>query len=135
MRTKFIIVLMSALVFAFILGSAYSQEEMTVVDRKIFDDPERPSAAFAHDAHNEAAELEECGECHHVYDEEGERGEEGRLPLVEDEDSSDQQCAECHEFEASGPKPGLMKAFHLNCKGCHVKNKKGPITCGECHVR
>ncbi len=135
MRTKLIIIMMSALISAFVLGSAYSQDEMTVVDKKMFDDPERPSAMFPHDAHNEVAELEECGECHHVYDEEGERDKEGRLPLSEDETSEDQQCSECHEFEASGLKPGLMKAFHLNCKGCHVEQKKGPITCGECHVR
>lgn len=135
MRTRIIIVLMSALVSAFVLGSAFSQEDMTVVDRKMFDNPERPSAAFAHDEHNEKAGLEDCAECHHVYDEEGERDKEGRLPLMEDESSEDQQCLECHGPDATDPKPGLMKAFHLNCKGCHVKEKKGPITCGECHVK
>jgi hypothetical protein len=28
-----------------------------------------------------------------------------------------------------------MKAFHMNCKGCHIDRKEGPITCGECHER
>jgi hypothetical protein len=28
-----------------------------------------------------------------------------------------------------------MKAFHLNCKGCHQERKKGPVMCGECHAR
>jgi hypothetical protein len=29
----------------------------------------------------------------------------------------------------------LMKAYHMNCKGCHLEKGKGPILCGECHVR
>jgi hypothetical protein len=28
-----------------------------------------------------------------------------------------------------------MKAYHLNCKGCHQEQKKGPVMCGECHVK
>jgi hypothetical protein len=31
--------------------------------------------------------------------------------------------------------PGLTKAFHTNCKGCHENKNKGPVMCGECHVR
>jgi hypothetical protein len=29
----------------------------------------------------------------------------------------------------------LAKAFHLNCKGCHEQRGKGPIMCGQCHVK
>jgi hypothetical protein len=29
----------------------------------------------------------------------------------------------------------LRKAFHRNCKGCHLEQEKGPILCGECHVQ
>jgi hypothetical protein len=29
----------------------------------------------------------------------------------------------------------LANTYHLQCKGCHVENKKGPIMCNECHVR
>jgi hypothetical protein len=29
----------------------------------------------------------------------------------------------------------LRRALHLNCKGCHLENKKGPIMCGQCHIR
>ena len=55
--------------------------------------------------------------------------------MIEDESSEDQRCFECHEVEASGQRPALMKAFHKNCKGCHQEKKNGPIMCGQCHVR
>jgi hypothetical protein len=28
-----------------------------------------------------------------------------------------------------------MKAFHIHCKSCHREKKKGPLMCGQCHVR
>jgi hypothetical protein len=34
-----------------------------------------------------------------------------------------------------GRKPGLMKAFHTHCKSCHREKKKGPLMCGQCHLR
>ena len=111
---------------ALVLVTAYSQEDMMFVDNSVFLNPERVPAAFAHEDHNEAAGIDECNECHHVY-EEGIR--------LEDESSEDQMCSECHDSRASGRIPGLMKAFHLNCKGCHLAEKKGPIMCGECHQK
>jgi hypothetical protein len=107
--------------------TAFSQEDMRFVGFDDFENPQRPPSVFNHDEHNELAEIEECNECHHVYDEEGNR--------IDDESSEDQSCSECHELEASGRIPALMKAFHLNCKGCHKKQKKGPVMCGQCHVR
>ena len=118
------VVVISVLVL--IIASAYSQEDMEFVSNEAFDDPQRPSAAFAHDAHNEAAGLDDCSECHHIYDENGVKSE--------DESSEDQACAECHGDRDEGSTPGLMKAYHLNCKGCHLSEKKGPIVCAECHV-
>ena len=114
------------MVAVFALASAYSQEDMTVVDNSGFDNPQRVSSGFKHDEHNDAAGIEDCSECHHIY-------EDGKK--VEDESSEDQSCSECHGMEASGDKPALMKAFHSNCKGCHLKVSKGPIMCGECHVK
>ena len=65
-----------------------------------------------------------------------------RLPIVdengklaEDESSEDQRCSDCHELARSGNKPVLMKAFHASCKGCHKEKKKGPVICGQCHVK
>jgi glycyl-tRNA synthetase (class II) len=111
---------------AFLFVSAYSQEEMAFVDNSVFKNPQRTSSVFRHDEHNEKAGIEECNECHHVYENE---------KLVEDESSEDQRCSDCHEVKASGSKPALMKAYHTNCKECHLKQKKGPVMCGECHQK
>lgn len=125
---KWPLILFLFVVVAFLFFvSAYSQEDMRLVNTDAFENPQRPPAVFKHDEHNQTAQIEECYECHHVYDEEGKR--------VEDESSEDQSCADCHELEASGRKSVLMKAFHTNCKGCHKKKGKGPVMCGQCHVR
>ena len=117
----------SVMISLLILVSAYSQEEMVVISADGFDSSQRPAAVFRHDEHNEAAEIEACSECHHVYDDDGK--------LVEDESSEDQSCADCHEMQDIGRKPGLMKAFHTHCKSCHREKKKGPLMCGQCHLR
>ncbi len=126
MGNRIIIIALIGLISVSLLTTAFSQEEMVVVDNSAFDDVRRSPAAFVHDAHNEKAGIEECFECHHVY-------EDGNL--VEDESSEDQSCSDCHELESSGSMPGLMKAFHQNCKGCHQREKSGPVMCGECHKR
>ena len=90
-----------------------------------FHDKQRPSAVFAHDEHNEKAEIEECRVCHHVY----QYGQK-----VEDESSEDLKCSDCHHVQTGFPTRPLMKAYHDLCKGCHLDNKVGPITCGECHL-
>jgi len=126
MKKSILYLLAPVMISAFVLASAYSQEDMTVVDNSVFDDPQRTPSLFKHEEHNEAAGIEDCNECHHIY-------EDGKK--VEDESSEDQSCSECHGMEASGNKPALMKAFHINCKGCHQKLDKGPIMCGECHVK
>ena len=106
---------------------AYSQEDMEFVENDVFTNPRRPRAVFRHDEHNELAQIEECNVCHHVYDDNNR--------LVEDESSEEQRCADCHQLVAAGRKPPLMKAFHLNCKGCHKAQKNGPTMCGQCHVK
>jgi hypothetical protein len=106
---------------------AFSQEDMVAVDNRIFDNPQRSASIFEHEAHNEAAGIEDCATCHHVYDDEG--------VLVEDESSEDSSCSECHAASDDGRMPNLRKAFHLNCKGCHLENEAGPVLCGECHQR
>jgi hypothetical protein len=116
----------TVVVSLFVLVTAYSQEDMTHVDNSVYNSPQRTPSVFNHEAHNEAAEIEECNECHHVY-------EDGKK--LEDESSEDQLCSDCHTLEAQRNQPGLMKAFHMNCKGCHEKENKGPVMCGECHVK
>ena len=126
MRKQSAIFIVIAIISILFVLPAIAQEDMVVVEGDSFESQRRPPAVFRHDAHNETAEIEECNECHHVY-ENGER--------VADESSEDQRCAECHTEKNSGNQPGLRKAFHLNCKGCHQIKKKGPVMCGECHVR
>ena len=116
----------AAIIFVILLVSAYCQEDMTAVDNSVFDNPQRVPALFKHDEHNEAAGLEDCSECHHVY-------EDGSK--VEDASSEDQRCSDCHGKKDMGNQFALTKAFHKNCKGCHMEQSKGPIMCGECHLR
>ena len=127
MRKRIIMIAFISLLSALLLTSAHSQEDMVAVDNSVFENARRSPSVFKHDAHNETAGLDECSECHHVYSEDGQ--------LVEDESSEDQMCSDCHGIKPDGRKPGLMKAFHLNCKGCHTKEKTGPVMCGECHKK
>lgn len=88
----------------------------------------KPGALFNHDDHNEAADLEEnCGLCHHSFDDEGN--------LLEDESSEDSSCAECHSVSAEKKKTPLRAAFHARCRSCHEDEKRGPVTCGGCHIK
>ena len=126
MRLRLGFILIASALTGFFFLPAFSQEDMVVVDSEGFNRKQRPPAVFRHDEHNEMALIEECNECHHVY-EDGEKSE--------DESSEDSSCSECHEEKGSGNQLGLRKAFHTNCKDCHHQNKKGPIMCGQCHVR
>ena len=126
MRNLYRSICVGWVLLCFFPAAALAQEDMIVIDNSVFENPQRPPASFKHDEHNELALIEECNECHHVY-EDGQR--------LEDESSEDQRCADCHELQDVGAKPGLVKAFHTNCKSCHRKQKKGPLMCGQCHIR
>ena len=126
MRKCIIMIACIGLLLALLLTSAYSQEDMVTVDNSAFENARRTPSVFKHDVHNQKAGIDECSQCHHVY-------VDGQL--IEDESSEDQKCFDCHKIQPDGRKPGLMKAFHLNCKGCHVKEKTGPVMCGECHKK
>jgi hypothetical protein len=127
MKKRLLLIFIFSSTCLIFLISAHSQEDMQFVSAEAFVKHRRPPAVFRHDEHNESAGIEECYICHHVYDEVGK--------LVEDESSEDQNCAECHGLTRYGNKPALMKAFHANCKDCHKEQKKGPLMCGQCHVR
>jgi len=126
MKKCLLFILMVAAICLLLILPALSQEDMEVVKEDGFQKRQRPPAVFKHDQHNETAGIEACNECHHIYD-------NGKKQ--EDESSEDQLCSECHTEKSSGNQPGLKKAFHLNCKGCHQAKQKGPIMCGQCHVR
>lgn len=125
MRQLKLILIAPALV-GILLIPAFSQDDMQVVDDWGFSKKQRPPAIFPHDEHNEKAGIDDCTECHHVY----ENGEK-----LEDESSEDLYCSDCHDESGASSTPGLRKAFHVNCKGCHLENNKGPVMCGTCHVR
>ena len=108
------------------LPTAGAQEDGMILESPLFEGPRRPPVYFSHDAHNEAAQIDACNECHHVF-------ENGNL--VENMSSEDQLCGDCHGNRAQGARPGLRRAFHNNCKGCHLTQKMGPVMCGQCHVR
>ncbi len=126
MKTVTRIALSLSIGIALASSPAWSQDDMTVVDNAAFGNPQRTPSVFVHDEHNETAGIDECNVCHHVY-------EDGQL--VEDESSEDQSCSECHDLKGSDDQPSLIKAFHTNCKGCHQEQEKGPILCGECHIK
>jgi hypothetical protein len=126
MKKRLLLFLWVPAICIFLILPARSQEEMAVIEDAGFQKRQRPPAVFKHDDHNEVAEIEECSECHHIY---------ANGKKLEDESSEDRLCSECHTETSSGNQPGLKKAFHLNCKGCHQAKKKGPIMCGQCHVR
>lgn len=114
-------------VIALAVLTAYSQDDIEVVDDSGFASTMRPLPAFVHDEHNEKADIWDCNVCHHVYDEDGN--------LLEDESSEDQECSECHGAEGDAYPMDLVRRYHLNCKGCHQEQKAGPVACGECHAK
>ena len=127
MKAKTIVTLVLAgLLTMFVMAAAQAQEDIVELKSDAFVKHTRPAAVFKHDAHNEAAEIDDCARCHHVY-------ENGKL--VEGEDSAGTPCSDCHTLAAQGNQPGLMTAYHRQCKGCHEAQGKGPMACGQCHVK
>ena len=104
--------------------SGFSQDNINFVRDSAFGVRIRGMVPFVHDEHNEKAGTEDCTLCHHVY-EDGER--------LEFETSEDLECSECH-MAGGKDEMDLMRAYHLNCKGCHEERKAGPVMCGECHL-
>ena len=121
------IVFVVFLLASFLVISAYGQEDVTEVrDSIFFGNKIRPPVPFNHEEHNEQAEIYECNVCHHVW-------EDGKI--LEYESSEDMECSECHYEADPGELPmDVIAAYHNNCKGCHLREKAGPVLCSECHV-
>ncbi|WP_457551020.1 acidic tetraheme cytochrome c3 TmcA [Desulfobacula sp.] len=121
------VIVMGFILFIFTAVAAFSNTEFERLDNSVFQNPHRPGAVFDHDNHNEMAEIDDCAVCHHVY--------EDKI-LLEDESSEDSPCSECHfqkgTQENSIP---LSAAYHKRCKSCHFEANKGPVLCGECHIK
>ncbi len=109
------------------VGTVFSQTNMKVVQDEAFKDPQRPPAVFVHDEHNMKAEIYDCSVCHHVYQ---------NGTKVPNAMSVGKGCSDCHKIDASDDNPvELMDAYHRQCMGCHQDKGKGPLMCGECHVK
>lgn len=100
-------------------------ETLEMLSNKCFPDPEMPEVTFPHDDHNKRAKLEDCSICHHHY-------ENG---VLTDESSEGTPCADCHRPSLHPKGLNLAAAYHAQCKGCHLDQKKGPVVCGECHKK
>jgi hypothetical protein len=81
---------------------------------------ERPPVEFDHARHTSALEEEDCETCHSLSD-------KGLDPVLKAAtELADRQL--------------LIDAYHGSCMGCHRDRAdrgltRGPVTCGECHVR
>ncbi len=81
---------------------------------------------FNHAKHQEHFK---CAECHHSKDAHG-----AQVAYVEGQKI--EKCEACHDGSMSNKKVKKFKgAAHVNCKGCHKAEKKGPTKCKGCHVK
>jgi cytochrome c553 len=76
----------------------------------------KPAVAYDHKAHGE--KVKECASCHH-----------------KDAAGAEKKCSKCHGEKTEGKKLSLKESFHTQCKGCHQKEKKGPVKCDDCHKK
>ena len=60
----------------------------------------------------------DCAACHH-----------------KDKAWAEQKCTKCHGDKTEGKQLSAKEAFHAQCKGCHQKEKKGPVKCDACHKK
>lgn len=123
-RTLTALITLTAMVAVIAVFSAGSQEDVKFVKDSAFTSRMRPPVSFDHDLHNETAQIEDCGTCHHVY-QDGKR--------VDGESSVGAPCSECHALQPGDSPMSLVRVYHLQCKGCHIEKKTGPVLCGECH--
>lgn len=116
-----------ALLLALAASWAFAQDDIMILNSKALGPHERPLVKFTHGKHS--ANID-CMTCHHDFDQYFNlKGSEGMA------------CSECHKVVPDAKNPvSLTAAFHKQCKECHNKaaikgNPKGPVMCGDCHVR
>lgn len=70
----------------------------------------------------------ECSACHHTKNDDGTKGAYAA--------GKEAKCATCHDGSIANKKVATAKkAAHVNCKGCHKAEKKGPTKCSACHKK
>lgn len=134
MRAPAPLVFLTVLIGLVAAGSARlaAQEDTLVLDStEVFTDRQRPPVTFNHAIHFDA--YPDCVQCHHIFE-----YPNGKKKNVWDGEA--QQCSECHVRDREEKRLPLMKAYHVNCTGCHRDlakkgEKTGPVICGECHIR
>lgn len=85
----------------------------------------KPPVVFGHKKHVDAKIA--CADCHH-----------SQKDLKAGAETEVQKCSACHlnpkdkalSCQEMSPK---KNPFHVQCMGCHKKQKKGPTKCTECH--
>lgn len=83
------------------------------------------TVTFEHKAHQARTE---CASCHHTKNADGSKG-----PYAAGKEA---KCATCHDGSMANKKVATAKkAAHVNCKGCHKAEKKGPTGCKDCHKK
>ncbi len=114
---KMAVLLAALLAAVFALGTAMAAPPDKVTIKEI--QKTKGPVTFDHKAHSGKMK---CNACHHKSDEKG---------------TNAQKCsaADCHGAKAEGKKPDLKESFHKQCKGCHQKEKKGPVKCDDCHKK
>lgn len=108
---------------------SFAQDEEILLNRGEDVSVQRPPVMFSHDLH---MGLYDCLDCHHDM-------KDGVNVLDEDnleEGNPDILCGACHNDQASLDR---QKAYHRQCMGCHIDNRKagndtGPEMCGACHL-
>ena len=109
-------------VFLFV-AAVFATDYIETVDDSAFEKKTRPGVVFFHDDHNDRAGIDDCNACHHIY-ENGQKTEDMSVGM---------ECSECHMSAPGAAVPDLIRVYHLQCGGCHMKEKAGPVVCGECH--
>jgi FKBP-type peptidyl-prolyl cis-trans isomerase 2 len=104
--------LVVAVVFAFGTAFAAPPEKVSLKEIK----KTKAAVAYNHKLHGE--KVKECTACHH-----------------KDAAGAEQKCSKCHGDKTDGKKLSLKESFHTQCKGCHQKEKKGPVKCDDCHKK
>lgn len=112
---------------------------------------QRPIVTFDHQSHidrEDAKEQEKCLTCHHKFNNNDKKtnilsiddvystsyDEIIKLDINNPEDPSGFECSTCHNNKTI-TNINNREAFHGQCIGCHEKEAKGPVLCGECHKR